>query len=461
MFVFRRVSEGRYVHLGGAGRGTGWAGIVELGEAEEPFVQSVIDGDTRPAARRDGSLAGLRPVLRARGRGRPREHRRPRDLRRPDRHVRRDLRFRAPRARAARRASRSSRWRPAKRLADELEVLHAVQDLVHTHAETFADGLQRLVDQATMALSCDLGLAYLSGEPAVLALRPPRRRAARPIRRPGRARDDRRARDVSLVHPESGGSPSCRRRSASPTGCVAYYLLELKRPLPGFLLVLHTRASAARGFTLLCQSLGHKLVDAAEPLLAAALLRDSMRDELERAGAEARRDSLTGLANRLGWTEALASASPCEGSPASIVKLDCRGLKKINDTYGHHAGDRVLCRIADALTACIRDDDLARARRRRRVLDPALRRRRGAGRRTSSSGSNARSPARTASRRSRSSSRSARSPRATTTSSRPNAAPTSGWSRQSGGRAARLRAASAAPPAGAEGHARAQAWRNM
>ena len=41
------------------------------------------------------------------------------------------------------------------------------------------------------------------------------------------------------------------------------------------------------------------------------------------------------------------------------MKLDCRGLKKINDTYGHHAGDRVLCRIAGALTACIREDDLA------------------------------------------------------------------------------------------------------
>ena len=142
-------------------------------------------------------------------------------------------------------------------------------------------------------------------------------------------------------------------------GVLAYYLLELKRPVPGFLLLLHTRASAARGFTLLCQSLGHRLVDAAEPLLAAALLRDSMRDELERAGAEARRDSLTGLSNRLGWTEALAAASPCEGSPASIVKLDCRGLKKINDTFGHHAGDRVLCRIADVLTACIREDDPA------------------------------------------------------------------------------------------------------
>ena len=41
---------------------------------------------------------------------------------------------------------------PAKRLADELEVLHAVQDLLHGPAETFDDALQHLVDQATLSL---------------------------------------------------------------------------------------------------------------------------------------------------------------------------------------------------------------------------------------------------------------------------------------------------------------------
>jgi diguanylate cyclase (GGDEF)-like protein len=247
---------------------------------------------------------------------------------------------------------------PAKRLADELEVLHAVQDLVHTHAETFADGVQRLVDQATIALSCDLGLAYLSES----------KQAWLCDRRGESSLDALLMQDALAAIAERATFPACIQKAEdaelpSPFGVIdgvlAYYLLELKRPLAGFLLVLHTRAGAARGFTLLCQSLGRKLVDAAEPLLAAALLRDSMRDELERAGAEARRDSLTGLGNRLGWMEALASTSPDEGSPASIVKLDCRDLKKINDTHGHHAGDRVLCRIAGALTACIREDDLA------------------------------------------------------------------------------------------------------
>ena len=145
---------------------------------------------------------------------------------------------------------------------------------------------------------------------------------------------------------------------SSADGVLAYYLLEVKQPQPGVLLLLHTTGSVARGFTLLCQSLGVRLVEAAEPLLAAALLRDTLNAELERAAADARRDPLTGLANRLAWNEALSSASARADSPASIVQVDCRGLKQINDTDGHGVGDQVLCRVAAALTASVRDGDL-------------------------------------------------------------------------------------------------------
>src|SRR5262249_26083596 len=166
---------------------------------------------------------------------------------------------------------------------------------------------------------------------------------------------------------ERGSFPVCIQRAEEddlPTpfsaadGVLAYYVLELTRPLPGVLLLLHTTAGVARGFTSLCQSLGARLVEAAEPLLAAALLRDTLNADLERAEREARRDSLTGLANRLAWTEALSSVTPTAEAPASIVLVDCRGLKSINDVHGHGVGDRVLCRVAAALSAAVRVDDL-------------------------------------------------------------------------------------------------------
>ncbi len=80
--------------------------------------------------------------------------------------------------------------------------------------------------------------------------------------------------------------------------------------------------------------------------------------DFERASGEARRDVLTGVANRLGWDEALAHETGLYGRPMSIVQLDCRALKRVNDTQGHHAGDRLLQRAAEIIMSAVRGDDL-------------------------------------------------------------------------------------------------------
>jgi diguanylate cyclase (GGDEF)-like protein len=139
-------------------------------------------------------------------------------------------------------------------------------------------------------------------------------------------------------------------------GVLAYYLLELEEPIGGAMLLLHTE-SAPRGFTLLCQSLGLRLIDAATALFETARARDALRSELARTSEQARRDSLTGLANRLAWDEATVGAS-IPGSPTSIVQIDCRGLKIANDTHGHDVGDRLLRRVAEIIAASVREHDL-------------------------------------------------------------------------------------------------------
>jgi diguanylate cyclase (GGDEF)-like protein len=79
------------------------------------------------------------------------------------------------------------------------------------------------------------------------------------------------------------------------------------------------------------------------------------------AVAVARRDTLTGLANRLAWEEAveLAEARRRElGQPATVVTLDVDRLKLVNDTCGHAAGDALLCAIAETVQSAVREDDL-------------------------------------------------------------------------------------------------------
>ena len=246
---------------------------------------------------------------------------------------------------------------PAKRLADELEAVTAIQHLLHSSAETFDDALSRLVDHATRALSCDLGVIVV-GSGASVSISDRR----------GGAELDVEAAIAALVPLVEGDTPvTCVQDSAtaelpapfrSMDGVLSYYLLPVQRPVPGVLLLLHTNAVAGRGFTQLCQSLGRRLVAASEPLLEAALLRDSMQEALGRAEAEARRDQLTGLPNRLAWVEAIAAEACSPEEPSTVVKVDCRGLKQVNETLGHRAGDELLCRVAAILGGSVRSTDL-------------------------------------------------------------------------------------------------------
>lgn len=75
----------------------------------------------------------------------------------------------------------------------------------------------------------------------------------------------------------------------------------------------------------------------------------------------ARRDPLTGLANRRMWDERLGEElerARRSGESLSIVIADLDGLKEVNDGSGHDVGDRVLRAVADAWRAVIRGSDL-------------------------------------------------------------------------------------------------------
>jgi diguanylate cyclase (GGDEF)-like protein/PAS domain S-box-containing protein len=77
---------------------------------------------------------------------------------------------------------------------------------------------------------------------------------------------------------------------------------------------------------------------------------------------QAVRDGLTGLYNRRYLDEMLereVSRARREGNPLSLVMLDIDHFKRVNDTYGHQAGDEVLKILAATLMADIRAEDMA------------------------------------------------------------------------------------------------------
>ena len=69
-------------------------------------------------------------------------------------------------------------------------------------------------------------------------------------------------------------------------------------------------------------------------------------------------DPLTGLANRRHFQAAIKSLSSGEGLSASVFLIDVDHFKRINDSFGHAAGDVVLIEIARRLREAVRDDDL-------------------------------------------------------------------------------------------------------
>lgn len=89
---------------------------------------------------------------------------------------------------------------------------------------------------------------------------------------------------------------------------------------------------------------------------------NSLQHRLERATEEALTDPLTGLVNRKGLSRAiesaLLSASDLNSNPCMLM-LDIDHFKKINDTFGHPLGDRVIKVVADTLRNQIKGKDTA------------------------------------------------------------------------------------------------------
>ena len=75
---------------------------------------------------------------------------------------------------------------------------------------------------------------------------------------------------------------------------------------------------------------------------------------------QARHDQLTGLPNRrsaLEYLERQMARAIRERAPLGVILADVDHFKKVNDTYGHQAGDAVLKRIAEILRVTLRTYD--------------------------------------------------------------------------------------------------------
>jgi diguanylate cyclase (GGDEF)-like protein/PAS domain S-box-containing protein len=80
----------------------------------------------------------------------------------------------------------------------------------------------------------------------------------------------------------------------------------------------------------------------------------------QRLAEEARRDPLTGVANRTELFEVLTPILE-QGALTAALYVDLDGFKEVNDRFGHTLGDELLCSVAARVRGAIREiDTLAR-----------------------------------------------------------------------------------------------------
>lgn len=88
---------------------------------------------------------------------------------------------------------------------------------------------------------------------------------------------------------------------------------------------------------------------------------DALRLELKKAENEAQTDTLTGLLNRKGLSQAFNQITSMQDNPKGhcLLMLDIDHFKRINDTCGHLLGDKVIQLIANTLKNRIKGKDTA------------------------------------------------------------------------------------------------------
>jgi diguanylate cyclase (GGDEF)-like protein/putative nucleotidyltransferase with HDIG domain len=363
LFVFSRVSAQVYSHLTGVGRGAGWAGNIEIDSTEECLVRSAFNAGRPVVVAHDDTTRIVGPYY---GRsavvvpcsedwivvfGAP-------DLALADA----DEDLAASLAEQARRLVVDVS--PAKRLADELEVLAAVRGITMVSADSVEATLSAVADRAAAALSCEYGAVMTIPSDDLDPALGWSDRGWRP------ADPDVARRALQAYAQIPHALPMLCQDTAGATGEVpdgfnrddgasSIHVLPIGSPAIAMLLVVHAEPGL-RGFTALCQRVATAMSDAAEVVLRRAIAQERLASENARLSERLRTDVVTGVASRSAWEDAIRSEElhrARNGRPASIVVLDLDELKQINDSEGHQAGDELLARAGAHLAASIRATD--------------------------------------------------------------------------------------------------------
>jgi diguanylate cyclase (GGDEF)-like protein len=155
----------------------------------------------------------------------------------------------------------------------------------------------------------------------------------------------------SAMHFESSDAlnacPNLRGRPSGPRSAVCMPVTFMGKALG----VLH--ATSVDGTLVAPEEIERMTILAGQAGTRLGTMRAFRRNEVQ-----ASTDSLTGLLNRRAFEDQTLALTQ-RNEPFAVVVADLDHFKELNDTFGHHAGDRALGVFASALRATVRARDVA------------------------------------------------------------------------------------------------------
>lgn len=157
-----------------------------------------------------------------------------------------------------------------------------------------------------------------------------------------------------------GGIAVSTGEVAKEAGHFGQTLLDLEKnsALPGAMIDVKSLIISTQAMQVSTNSLKAKLAESQREI-------ESLREEVARARDASLLDALTGLSNRRGFNQALATcldSLDAKDDPAAqpcLLMCDIDHFKNINDTYGHLFGDKVIRAVARVLMENVKGRDTA------------------------------------------------------------------------------------------------------
>jgi len=137
--------------------------------------------------------------------------------------------------------------------------------------------------------------------------------------------------------------------------------LHLANDLPALKTIVDELVSDTRSMQVDIMRRRDEMVDARKQAEHAEGRVRQLEAELEHVSEQVREDQLTGTLNRRGLDDAMQRELARAGrrkTPLCVAVLDLDNFKKLNDTYGHKAGDDALVHLSNVVRTTLRPTDM-------------------------------------------------------------------------------------------------------